>query len=95
MSVAIELLDVIHDKSIEYNLSLHVPHGRPGLNTVERSLIRHALAEGHDILNIMGTKERLHHIHSAGSRETRDWLPRHLAVPKRQPTEQAIRWLFV
>ena len=63
--------------------------GKPGqspasaLNTVERSLIRHALAEDHDILNKMGTRERLHHIRSAGSRVGRGWLPRELAVPKR------------
>lgn len=64
--------------------------GKPGqspasaLNTVERSLIRHALAEGHEILNIMGARERLHHIRSAGSRESRGWVPRDLVVPKRR-----------
>jgi hypothetical protein len=54
------------------------------LNAVEHSLIEYALAEGHEILNIQGTKRREHQITSSGSRESRSWFPKQMFVAKRR-----------
>lgn len=64
--------------------------GKPGqetskaLNTIERSLIKYALAKGYDILNVMGTKRREHVITSKGSSLARAWMPREMYVEKRR-----------
>ena len=63
--------------------------GKPGqkasqaLNVVEKALIEHALAEGHEIVNIQGTKRPKHRITSTGGRSGRTWLPRRLTPAKR------------
>jgi hypothetical protein len=64
--------------------------GKPGqetaraLNTIERSLIKYALATGYDILNVMGTKRREHVITSKGSSLAWAWMPREMYVEKRR-----------
>jgi hypothetical protein len=45
------------------------------IQVVERGLIKLALAQGHDIVNVQGTRIRSHHIRMAGNREARSWLP--------------------
>ncbi|HNP62591.1 MAG TPA: hypothetical protein PKH39_01585, partial [Woeseiaceae bacterium] len=63
--------------------------GKPGqkvsqvLNVVEKTLIEHALAEGHDIVNVQGTKRPKHRISSTGGRLGRAWLPKRLTPAKR------------
>lgn len=63
--------------------------GKPGqktsqvLNTVEKALIEHALAEGHDIVNIQGTKRPKHKVTSTGGRSGRAWLPKRLTPARR------------
>lgn len=53
------------------------------LNIVEKALIEHALAEGHDIVNVQGTKRPRHRVTSTGSRSGRAWLPKRLTPAKR------------
>jgi hypothetical protein len=54
---------------------------RPGqriasiLGLAEASLIRSALVEGFELLNIQGTRTPVHTLTSSGNREARDWLP--------------------
>lgn len=64
--------------------------GKPGqsakkvLNVVEKAFIEHALAEGHDIVNVQGTKRRKHFITSTGGRAGRTWIPKQLSPAKKQ-----------
>jgi hypothetical protein len=55
-----------------------VPKGGQGaekaIRIIESALIRAALAEGYDILNIKGTQTLVHTISSRGNREARRWL---------------------
>lgn len=44
------------------------------IRIIESALIRAALAEGYDILNVKGTQTLVHTISSRGSREARRWL---------------------
>lgn len=54
---------------------------RPGqriatvLRLVESALIRSALVEGFELLNIQGTRTPVHTVTSSGNREARSWLP--------------------
>ena len=41
---------------------------------VERGLIKLALAQGHDLVNVSGTAIRSHTVHMSGDRAARDWL---------------------
>lgn len=36
---------------------------------VETALIKHAMAEGHDLLNVAGTRTAVHTVHSSGNQE--------------------------
>jgi hypothetical protein len=45
------------------------------LEIVESALIKHALAEGHDLLNQQGTKARVHAIRSKGNSSSRKVAP--------------------
>ena len=64
--------------------------GRPGqvvtkaLDIAEHSLIEHALADGHEIVNVQGAKRRKHYIFSTGGRLGRGWAPKLLAVEKKK-----------
>jgi hypothetical protein len=58
------------------------PLANRAIQLAERALIDYALAEGHEILNLQGTKRPRHHIHSWGSRTSRGWIPRSLSTPK-------------
>jgi hypothetical protein len=42
---------------------------RRSLNAIEAALIKYALAEGHDLFNVQGTKRPVHTINSAGNRD--------------------------
>lgn len=57
---------------------------KSALNVAERILIEHALAEGHEILNVQGTKRPTHTLSSWGAREAKQWLPRRLSAEKRR-----------
>ena len=51
---------------------LHTKSGQSvdkALVIVETALIKHAMAEGHDLLNVAGTKTRVHTIRSTGNQE--------------------------
>ena len=50
------------------------------LALIESALIRYALAEGYELLNLKGTKTRVHTIASAGNRVARSWLRRNIQV---------------
>ena len=54
------------------------------LDVVENALIRYAMAEGHDILNIQGTNLRVDTITSAGNRLSRSWFPKEMLVEKKR-----------
>ena len=54
------------------------------LGIVENSLIRYAMAQGHDLINIHGTRLREHHIMSSGSKDSRSWFPGEMSVEKRR-----------
>jgi hypothetical protein len=45
------------------------------LNIVESSLIKHALAQGHDLLNKQGVKTQVHTIKSKGNRSSKPIAP--------------------
>jgi hypothetical protein len=45
------------------------------LDIVESALIKHALAEGHDLLNQQGTRTRVHAIRSKGNNSSRQIAP--------------------
>ena len=45
------------------------------LDIVESALIKHALAQGHDLLNQQGTKTRVHRIKSKGNSASRQVAP--------------------
>jgi hypothetical protein len=45
------------------------------LRIAETALIRAALAEGHDILNVQGTNYLVHTVECKGNRNARLWLP--------------------
>jgi len=54
---------------------------RPGqriasaLRLAESALIRSALVEGYELLNIQGTRTPVHTLRSSGNRDARSWLP--------------------
>ena len=45
------------------------------LTILERGLIKLALAEGHELVNVHGTRIRSHEVTMAGNRDARSWLP--------------------
>ena len=45
------------------------------LDIVEFALIKHALAEGHDLLNQQGTRTKVHDIRSKGNASSRQIAP--------------------
>jgi hypothetical protein len=45
------------------------------LQLVESALIRSALVEGFELLNVQGTRTSVHTITSSGNRDARSWLP--------------------
>lgn len=45
------------------------------LRVLENSLIDHALSEGHELLNIQGTKTKVHYIENKGNRDSRKVAP--------------------
>lgn len=77
----VRLMRGIEDAPAGYR-TLHVgefvPKGGQGaekaIRIIESALIRAALAEGYDILNIKGTQTLVHTISSRGNREARRWL---------------------
>lgn len=45
------------------------------LTVIEKAMISTAHVEGHELLNVQGTKTLVHTIKSSGNREARSWLP--------------------
>lgn len=54
------------------------------LNIVESAFIKHALSEGHDLLNQQGTKTHVHAIRSKGSNLSRKFAPRAMYVERKR-----------
>jgi len=52
------------------------------LEIVESALIKHALAEGHDLLNHQGTKTKVHTIKSKGNNSSRQIAPLTMLVER-------------
>jgi hypothetical protein len=59
------------------------PKATRAIALAERSLIEYALAEGYELLNQQGTKRPHHWLSHSGSRASRDWLPKEMALPKK------------
>ena len=54
------------------------------LDIVESALIKHALAQGHDLLNQQGTKTKVHAIKSKGNSSSRQIAPLKMLVERRK-----------
>jgi len=54
------------------------------LDIVESALIKHALAQGHDLLNQQGTKTKVHAIKSKGNHTSRQVAPLKMLVERRR-----------
>ena len=52
------------------------------LDIVESALIKHALAQGHDLLNQKGTKTKVHTIRSRGGKDSRQVAPLHMLAER-------------
>jgi hypothetical protein len=53
------------------------------LDIVEASLIKHALAQGHDLLNQQGTKTKVHMIKSQGNHSSKQVAPLTMLVERK------------
>jgi hypothetical protein len=53
------------------------------LDVVESALIKHALAQGHDLLNQQGTKTKVHVIRSKGNRYSKQIAPLNMLAERR------------
>jgi hypothetical protein len=53
------------------------------LDVVESALIKHSLAQGHDLLNQQGTKTRVHAIRSKGNNSSRQIAPLTMLAEKK------------
>jgi hypothetical protein len=78
----LRLMRGLEDAAAGYRILLLAPLiPRPGqrisrvLQLVESALIRSALVEGYELLNVQGTRTRVHTITFSGNREARSWLP--------------------
>jgi len=54
------------------------------LDIVESALIKHALAQGHDLINQHGTKTKVHAIRSKGNSSSKQVVPRTMLVERRK-----------
>jgi hypothetical protein len=54
------------------------------LDIVESALIKHALAQGHDLINQHGTKTSVHTIRSKGNTSSKQIAPRTMLVERRK-----------
>jgi hypothetical protein len=78
----LRLMRGLEDAATGYRVLLLAPViARPGqriarvLQIVEGALIRSALIEGYEILNVQGARTPVHTISSSGNRTATDWLP--------------------
>jgi hypothetical protein len=86
----LRLMRGIEDAEIGRRVLLFVElHPRPGqqipraLDIIEKALIRHALSEGYELLNIQGAKTPTHALKFRGNIEARSVFPRRMYVPVR------------
>ncbi|HUO44801.1 MAG TPA: GIY-YIG nuclease family protein [Burkholderiales bacterium] len=78
----LRLMRGLEDAAAGYRVLLLAPIlSRPGqqiariLELVESALIRTALVEGYELLNVQGTRTPVHKITFSGNRGARSWLP--------------------
>ena len=67
-----KIRDAKNGQKVVVTGELHTKSGQnvdKALVIVETALIKHAMAEGHDLLNVAGTKTPVHTIRSSGNQE--------------------------
>jgi hypothetical protein len=84
LMVSLQQADIGHRILLVARLRLHPGQQKKKvLDIVESSLIKHALAQGHDLLNKQGVKTRVHTIKSKGNHSSKQIAPLTMLVERK------------